>query len=179
MTPPQISDSDLAASPSVADEIEEDLPVKSPEPAYRAEPSAEALKALKVEARVETRAEAWAPREAERPHEVDRTPEIPSATAGLANLAKMSSFGREAQTDRLAMPKEAPKEDRLVSPATGAAVSSSFTALAASRFLNDHMSDMVREMLRPMLKAWLDDNLPVLVERLVRAEIERVARGGP
>jgi cell pole-organizing protein PopZ len=28
-----------------------------------------------------------------------------------------------------------------------------------------------------MLKTWLDDNLPGLVERLVRAEIERVARG--
>jgi hypothetical protein len=28
-----------------------------------------------------------------------------------------------------------------------------------------------------MLKAWLDDNLPVMVERLVRAEIERVSRG--
>jgi uncharacterized protein len=35
-----------------------------------------------------------------------------------------------------------------------------------------------QEMLRPMLKQWLDDNLPVIVERLVRAEIERVARGG-
>jgi cell pole-organizing protein PopZ len=32
-------------------------------------------------------------------------------------------------------------------------------------------------MLRPMLRAWLDDNLPTIVERLVRAEIERVARG--
>ena len=28
-----------------------------------------------------------------------------------------------------------------------------------------------------MLKTWLDDNLPVIVERLVSAEIERVARG--
>jgi cell pole-organizing protein PopZ len=28
-----------------------------------------------------------------------------------------------------------------------------------------------------MLKAWLDDNLPTMVERLVRAEIERVSRG--
>ena len=36
---------------------------------------------------------------------------------------------------------------------------------------------MVRDMLRPMLKIWLDDNLPGLVERLVRAEIERVSRG--
>jgi cell pole-organizing protein PopZ len=47
-------------------------------------------------------------------------------------------------------------------------------------FLRD--SDLIartaREMLRPMLKQWLDDNLPVMVERLVRAEIERVARGG-
>ena len=32
--------------------------------------------------------------------------------------------------------------------------------------------------LRPMLQEWLDDNLPRLVERLVREEIERVARGG-
>jgi cell pole-organizing protein PopZ len=32
-------------------------------------------------------------------------------------------------------------------------------------------------MLRPMLSDWLDDNLPKLVERLVREEIERVARG--
>ena len=38
--------------------------------------------------------------------------------------------------------------------------------------------NMTREILRPMLKAWLDENLPSLVERLVRAEIQRVARGG-
>jgi len=36
---------------------------------------------------------------------------------------------------------------------------------------------VAREMLRPMLKSWLDDNLPIVVERLVRAEIERIARG--
>lgn len=40
------------------------------------------------------------------------------------------------------------------------------------------VDDLVREMLKPLLKGWLDDNLPTLVERLVRAEIERVARGG-
>ena len=39
------------------------------------------------------------------------------------------------------------------------------------------LEDLVQDMLRPMLKAWLDDNLPSMVERLVRAEIERVARG--
>ena len=41
------------------------------------------------------------------------------------------------------------------------------------------LDDIVREMLRPMLKTWLDDNLPGMVERIVRAEIERVSRGRP
>jgi len=36
------------------------------------------------------------------------------------------------------------------------------------------LEDIVREEIRPMLKAWLDQNLPPLVERLVAAEIERV-----
>ena len=35
---------------------------------------------------------------------------------------------------------------------------------------------MTREILRPMIKSWLDEHLPSLVERLVRAEIQRVAR---
>ena len=40
------------------------------------------------------------------------------------------------------------------------------------------LEDLVKDMLRPMLKGWLDENLPPMVERLVRAEIERVSRGG-
>jgi cell pole-organizing protein PopZ len=41
------------------------------------------------------------------------------------------------------------------------------------------LQDLVQEMLRPMLKSWLNDNLPPLVERLVRAEIARVAGSKP
>ncbi|WP_246206991.1 PopZ family protein [Methylocystis heyeri] len=68
----------------------------------------------------------------------------------------------------------------LVSPDAAASVTAQFQTLAASMLINDSglLHDYARELLRPMLKAWLDDNLPVLVERLVRAEIERVARGG-
>jgi cell pole-organizing protein PopZ len=40
------------------------------------------------------------------------------------------------------------------------------------------LEDMTREMLRGMIKQWLDANLPTLVEELVREEIERVARRG-
>ena len=59
------------------------------------------------------------------------------------------------------------------------AVESAFNALANTVLSNNArtLEDLVKEMLRPMLKSWLDDNLPNLVERIVRAEIERVSRG--
>jgi hypothetical protein len=71
------------------------------------------------------------------------------------------------------------REDRLLSGSTTAAVDAAFSSLAHTILLNNPrtLEDLVREMLRPMLKSWLDDNLPGLVERLVRAEIERVSRG--
>lgn len=67
----------------------------------------------------------------------------------------------------------------LVSAATVEQVSRSFSDLAAAFDGSERRSldEMAEEMLRPMLKDWLDDNLPTLVERLVREEIERVARG--
>jgi cell pole-organizing protein PopZ len=72
-----------------------------------------------------------------------------------------------------------PQDDRLLSGSTSVAVDSAFNSLAQTVLLRNArtLEDVVREMLRPMLKTWLDDNLPGLVERLVRAEIERVSRG--
>jgi len=71
-------------------------------------------------------------------------------------------------------------QEALISSSTASSVASHFEALAASVFLNDEgmLRQYAQEMMRPMLKQWLDDNLPTIVERLVRAEIERVARGG-
>ncbi len=70
-------------------------------------------------------------------------------------------------------------EPALLSPASGAKIGASFESLAENLLMRDPLmlERVTREMLRPMLKAWLDDNLPIVVERLVRAEIERVARG--
>jgi cell pole-organizing protein PopZ len=67
----------------------------------------------------------------------------------------------------------------LLSPATDAQLATSFGALNTTMMLQESgvIEDGVKEMLRPMLKQWLDDNLPGIVERLVRQEIERVARG--
>jgi cell pole-organizing protein PopZ len=59
------------------------------------------------------------------------------------------------------------------------AVNTSFQVLTVARSLpsSQAIESVARDMLRPMLKEWLDDNLPSLVERLVRAEIERLSRG--
>jgi cell pole-organizing protein PopZ len=67
----------------------------------------------------------------------------------------------------------------LMSSSTSAAVDSAFNTLAHTVLVQNArtLEDLVKEMLQPLLKAWLDDNLPGLVERLVRAEIERVSRG--
>jgi cell pole-organizing protein PopZ len=70
-------------------------------------------------------------------------------------------------------------ERSLMSTSTASAVDSAFNTLAHTVLVQNArtLDDLVKEMLRPMLRSWLDDNLPPLVEWLVRAEIERVSRG--
>jgi cell pole-organizing protein PopZ len=73
----------------------------------------------------------------------------------------------------------APQAQQILSRSTVSAVESAFNSLANTVLSNNArtLEDLVKEMLRPMLKSWLDDNLPKLVERIVKAEIERVSRG--
>jgi uncharacterized protein len=75
-------------------------------------------------------------------------------------------------------PFESPPQ-QMLSRSTVSAVESAFNSLANTVLSNNArtLEDLVKEMLRPMLKSWLDDNLPGLVERIVKAEIERVSRG--
>lgn len=113
-------------------------------------------------------------------------PRPPESAAGFQQVpASDVMFREEPAFEPLApppaqyVPRETPAE-RLLSAETNAAVSAAFGSLATT-ILSENartIEDLVREMLRPMLKAWLDDNLPGLVERMVRAEIERVSRGG-
>ena len=67
----------------------------------------------------------------------------------------------------------------LLSGAAASAVDSAFNELAHTVQVRNGrtLEDFIGELLRPMLKTWLDENLPAMVERLVRAEIERVSRG--
>jgi hypothetical protein len=79
-------------------------------------------------------------------------------------------------------PAPAPTEATapLLSDQAEGAVSAAFDALSTSLALqsSELAENAAREILRPLMKAWLDENLPSMVERLVKAEIQRVARGG-
>jgi cell pole-organizing protein PopZ len=76
--------------------------------------------------------------------------------------------------------EQAEPKPSIISEVTGRQVAAAFgelsDAFASTR--RRSFDEMAEEMLRPMLQDWLDNNLPLLVERLVREEIERVARGG-
>ena len=94
---------------------------------------------------------------------------------------------RFAPSDRAAAwpPEEAATradQDSILSGGSAQAVQSAFSRLADTVMTRatgeKSIEEMTRELLRVMLKQWLDDNLPQMVERLVREEIERVARSG-
>ncbi len=94
------------------------------------------------------------------------------------------SSHRSTAMDPPAYPERAPVQreqpaQAILSGSTVSAVESAFNTLAATVLSNNArtLEDLVKEMLRPMLKSWLDDNLPNLVEKIVKAEIERVSRG--
>ena len=122
-----------------------------------------------------------APVQTEASHELATVDVAPNASADAAAAPEtMVTEPLPLENAVEALPKPVESDGPLVSPSTDASVTSAFNALAATRLVQDSdlLQQMARDLLRPMLKAWLDDNLPVMVERLVRAEIERVARGG-
>ena len=107
----------------------------------------------------------------------DRAPDPPAEPA-----VRIIEEPRRPATPAPAPAAPAPVLDRgLVSTSTMAAVDSAFNSLAQTVIGQNArtLEDLVKEMLRPLLKSWLDDNLPGVVDRIVRAEIERVSRGRP
>lgn len=76
-------------------------------------------------------------------------------------------------------PDRAATDAELVGERTRQDVGSAFGALSRTLLANNPrtLEDLVREMMRPMLREWLDANLTEIVERQVRQEIDRLARG--
>lgn len=81
-------------------------------------------------------------------------------------------------------PEPAPEpivdEDALLDQTTATAAAGAFSALNENLKIasgdGTTLETIVRELMRPMLKQWLDANLPRIVEEKVEAEIARVSR---
>jgi cell pole-organizing protein PopZ len=106
----------------------------------------------------------------EEPEELDITPRID-------DLEVVAPSAR-AYEPVAAGPPPAYNEP-LVSRSQASSVASAFDTLERSIMMppgGRSLEDVIREMLRPMLKAWLDENLPAIVETQVAAEVDRIAR---
>lgn len=101
----------------------------------------------------------------------------------------------EPRVSRRAAPAERPmrndpdldmvdKDDRegILSSQATSAITNAFGALARERDVNvgggASLEDIVTQMMKPMLAAWLEEHLPEIVERVVQQEVERAARTG-
>jgi hypothetical protein len=144
-----------------AEKLDVDFGDTAEEPVEEPEPAPEPIEPEAIEP------EAKAP-EPEEPEPEELEPEEPE----VADPEPVVSETPE--------PKSRPTSiSGLLSPQSDAVVASAFDRLANTILTQDPrtLEDLVGDMLRPMLKDWLDDNLPGLVEKLVREEIERVSRG--
>lgn len=92
----------------------------------------------------------------------------------------LKDFGDESPASARPGEGSAESSPAIISEHAGRQVAASFGELSAAFESRSRKSfdEIAAEMMRPMLQDWLDNNLPHLVERLVREEIERIARGG-
>jgi len=160
------------------DDIDAMFATAEPEP----EPEPKAISPAPREADVLELTEAMEARPAPALRRIDAMPDVveaPSAPRPAPPLPEPAAETPTVEEARRQFQESTESDRHLLSSATTAAVDSAFNSLAQTVLVQNSrtLDDLVREMLRPMLKAWLDDNLPNLVERLVRAEIERVSRG--
>nr|WP_313520662.1 DUF2497 domain-containing protein [Brevundimonas diminuta] len=118
--------------------------------------------------------------------------EAPATEAiGDLDVADAAPFPTESTPAAPQPAAVAAEAETLVGETAAASAASAFAGLAASfqkpepavasaadmNFMSGNTVEaMVREMLRPMLKDWLDANLPTIVEAQVRKEVERIAR---
>lgn len=117
--------------------------------------------------------------------------DIYEAPAAAETIGDLDVFMAEPEPEPAPRPEPAkPTYDSLVGESAAASAASAFAGLASSlkkpeppppvsdmAFLSGStVEGMVVEMLKPMLKNWLDSNLPGIVEKAVKAEVERIAR---
>jgi cell pole-organizing protein PopZ len=117
---------------------------------------------------------------------MSKTFDDPTATGAGDFASEPDSNSDVEESTFMAMPAQSKQQspapiddDKLLSEDSDEVVHGAFSALAHTILAQNArtLEDLISEMLQPMLKGWLDDNLPSLVERLVKEEIDRVSRG--
>lgn len=97
-------------------------------------------------------------------------------------VAPYEPAAKAAPEPEITAAKPAPASDSVISAGTAAASIAALSELTRETSRGSAMSgdraleEATRELLKPLLKAWLDTNLPPLIERIVREEIARLAR---
>jgi cell pole-organizing protein PopZ len=118
--------------------------------------------------------------EAEDVLELTEVAPEPAPAAAVESLGDLDLYP-PADARPKAEPAAAPMRpaEPLVSGSVAASTGAAFGQLAQRLALPKEgrtLEDLVREMLNPLLKAWLDDNLPAIVQAKVEEEVERIAR---
>ena len=127
--------------------------------------------------------------EAARPALVQKTERAPEKQAAPppAPVVDDDTANSHLETEDLEMIKknmthaEHGGDDAMLDSSSASAASQAFQALSQSVRVSDGgdgqtVEDIVVGMLRPMIKEWLDANLPAIVEEKVEEEVQRVAR---
>jgi cell pole-organizing protein PopZ len=126
-------------------------------------------------------------RDSSRALEDDEPPPEPHRAAEPLTFEPESEPEPTAAPARAAASEPISDLDRLISDRAAAASLAAMTELVSRSYrepnieslpmgnANQTLEDLTRELLRPILKSWLDDNLPQIVERIVREEIGRLA----
>jgi cell pole-organizing protein PopZ len=105
-------------------------------------------------------------------------PPAPRVRPSLVEPVNDVAFAPEPEFEPEPVVAEA--DEGLVEPAAVDRAASAFAALARNVEIaatpgGNTLESMVQAMMKPMLKQWLNDHLPALVENIVREEVERVA----
>lgn len=108
----------------------------------------------------------------------------PMATVGDLDIYSPEPEPEPVYTPPPAAPNPVFNRDEVAETLVGAtassAAASAFGSLSSALLMPKDartLEDVVRELLRPLLKEWLDQNLPRIVETKVEEEVQRIARG--
>jgi len=160
-----ISEDDAPAEPAAEE-------AAAPEPEPESEPAAEVVAASESEDVLELT----------DPIAQEPEPDLPP----LESVGDIDVYSPPAPEPEPAPPAAAPIFDRddvadkLVGDSAASAAASAFGSLSSALLMPKDgrtLEDVVRELLRPLLKEWLDQNLPRIVETKVEEEVQRIARG--